>query len=51
MLATLDPVLEPTQRAGDDEMPEWTGLAALDAADVGERWACSSTWRLNGGGR
>jgi hypothetical protein len=36
-VSTLDHVLEPAQRAGDDEPLEWAGLAALDAADVGEQ--------------
>ena len=30
-------VLELAQRAGNDELLEWTGLAALDATDVGEQ--------------
>jgi hypothetical protein len=32
-----DPVLELAQRARADELPECTGLAALDATDVGEQ--------------
>jgi hypothetical protein len=35
--AAPDCVLKLAQRAGDDELLEWTGLAALDATDVGEQ--------------
>jgi hypothetical protein len=37
LLQALDRVLELAQSAGDDELLEWSGLAALDAADVGEQ--------------
>jgi hypothetical protein len=37
LLAALDHVLELAQSAGDDELLEWIGLTALDAADVGEQ--------------
>jgi hypothetical protein len=38
LLAALDRVLELTQRAGDDELLlEWSGLAGLDATDLGDQ--------------
>lgn len=35
LLAALDRVLELAQRAVDDELLEWSGLAGLDATDLG----------------
>jgi hypothetical protein len=37
LLAALDRVLELAQRAGDNELLEWSGLAGLDATDLGEQ--------------
>jgi hypothetical protein len=37
LLAALDRVLELAQRARDDELLEWSGLAGLDATDLGEQ--------------
>jgi hypothetical protein len=37
LLMALDRVLELAERVGDDDLLEWSGLAALDAADVGEQ--------------
>jgi hypothetical protein len=35
LLAALDRVLEVALRSGDDEALEWSGLAGLDATDLG----------------
>jgi hypothetical protein len=37
LMAALDRVLELSQRAGDDELLEWSGLAGLDATELGEQ--------------
>ena len=37
MLKALDRVLDLATRVGDDDLLEWSGLAALDATDLGEQ--------------
>jgi hypothetical protein len=43
--------LDLAQRAGNDELLQWTGLAALDATDLGKQLGMLLTWRPRGGGR